>query len=115
MQPAIAQHFGSGLGIAKVLGEQALALNEQLAVLFGDAQFHAGQRLADAAGLGLVERVQRHHAAFRQPVTLHQRHADRLVEFGEFLAKRRGAGSRNRQASAQACPHLLKEQPVGNL
>jgi hypothetical protein len=74
-----------------------------------------GSALPMLPALGLVERVQRHHAAFRQPVALHQRHADRLVEFGEFLAERRGAGSRNRQTSAEACPHLLKEQPVGNL
>ena len=72
----------------------------------------AGQQLADAAGLGPVERIQRGDASFGQPVAFDQRHADGGVEFGQILAQRRRARSRHANAPAQALANLREHDAV---
>ena len=100
-------------GIVQIAGEQARALDQQFAIV-ANADLDAGQRLADAAGLGTVERVERDHAAFGQAVAFDQRHADGFVELRQVLAERGGAGGRDLQPSAETRADFAEEQAVGN-
>src|SRR3712207_6724516 len=99
MKPAILQDSGAGLWILVVPAEQARSFDQQFAVI-GQLQLNAGQRLPYTARTGVVDRIQNRNAAFRQSITLDERHPDRFVETRQVTAERRRTGYRNAQPAA---------------
>src|ERR1035437_5456293 len=113
VQAAVAEDFGGSDGVVEVTGKETGALDEDL-VIVAERDLDAGQRLADAAGLGAVERVERNHSAFGEAVAFADRHADGFVKLREVLAEGGRSAGGDTQAASEAAAHLAEKEKVGD-
>src|ERR1019366_2615926 len=112
VQAAVAQYFGGGDGVVEIPGKEAGTLHQDL-VIVAERDLDAGQRLADAPGLGTIQRVERDHAAFGEAVAFADRHADGFVELSEVLAEGGRSAGGDPQPASEAAAHFAEEDAVG--
>src|ERR1039458_266931 len=112
VQEAVAQDFRCGDGVVEVTGKQTGTLDEDL-VIVAERDLDTGERLADAARLGVVAGVERNHSAFGEAVALADGHADGFVNLREVFAEWGRSAGRHAQPASEAGAHFAEEDTVG--
>src|SRR5665213_2847026 len=104
MKPSVTDERRRGFGIVVITARKPRTAKQQFSVL-GNSRFNAGQGFPNAARTWRIERIQRRHATFGEPVSLDQRHADGRVEFGKVRAERSRSRCRYFKSPSKPLPH----------